>query len=118
DRTLKEEIPTVLDYLESEAPADGFRFGSTLSVADIAIAAFFRNAGWVRFQIDAARWPKTAGWIGRVLTSPAFAKLAKIEDAVLRVPIAEQRDALKALGAPISAETYAGVAPRRGVMPT
>src|SRR6185503_19400051 len=50
-RTLKEEIPTVLDYLESEAPAEGFRFGNTLSVADIAIAAFFRNAGWVRFQI-------------------------------------------------------------------
>ena len=117
DRTLKEEIPTVLDYLESEAPADGFRFGSTLSVADIAIAAFFRNAGWVRFQIDAARWPKTAGWIGRTLASPAFAKLAKIEDAVLRVPIAEQRNALKAMGAPISAETYAGAAPRRGVMP-
>ena len=67
DRTLKEEIPTVLDYLEGEAPADGFRFGNTLSVADIAIAAFFRNAGWVRFQIDAARWPKTAGWIGRTL---------------------------------------------------
>src|SRR5215213_8838586 len=45
DRTLKEEIPTVLDYLEGEAPADGFRFGSTLSVADIAIAACLRQAG-------------------------------------------------------------------------
>jgi glutathione S-transferase len=117
DRTLKEEIPTVLDYLEGEAPAEGFRFGSTLSVADVAIAAFFRNAGWVRFQIDAARWPKAAGWIGRTLASPAFAKLAKIEDAVLRVPIAEQRNALKTIGAPISAETYATSAPRRGIMP-
>ena len=117
DRTLKEEIPAVLDYLEGEAPADDFRFGNTLSVADIAIAAFFRNAGWVRFQIDAARWPKTAGWIGRTLAVPAFAKLAKIEDAVLRVPIAEQRNALKAMGAPISAETYATSAPRRGIMP-
>ena len=56
-------------------------------------------------------------WIGRVLASPAFAKLAKLEDGVLRVPIAEQRNALKAMGAPISAETYAGAAPRRGVMP-
>jgi glutathione S-transferase len=116
DRTLKEEIPAVLDYLESEAPADGFRFGA-LSIADIAIAAFFRNAGWVRFQIDAARWPRTAGWIGRTLGSPAFARLAKLEDAVLRVPIAEQRAALKAMGAPVSAETYAASAPRRGIMP-
>jgi glutathione S-transferase len=117
ERTLKEEIPTVLDYLEQEAPADGFRFGNVLSIADIAIAAFFRNAGWVRFQIDAGRWPKTAGWIGRALATPSFVKLAKIEDAVLRVPIAEQRAALKAMGAPISAETYAGAAPRRGIMP-
>jgi glutathione S-transferase len=120
DRTLKEDVPAVLDYLEAEAPADdsrgGFRFGA-LSLADIAIAAFFRNAGWVRFQIDAARWPRAAAWMARTLAEPAFAKLARIEDAVLRTPIAEQRAALKALGAPVSAETYAGPAPRRGVMP-
>jgi glutathione S-transferase len=117
DRTLREEIPAVLDYLESEAPADGFRFG-VLSIADIAIAAFFRNAGFVRFQIDAVRWPRTAAWIGRTLASPALAKLARIEDAILRVPVPEQRAALKALGAPVSVETYAGAAPRRGIMPT
>ena len=121
DRTLKEDVPAVLDYLEAEAPADdsegGFRFGA-LSLADIAIAAFFRNAGWVRFQIDPTRWPRAAAWMARTLAEPAFAKLARIEDAVLRTPIAEQRAALKALGAPVSAETYAGPAPRRGVMPT
>jgi glutathione S-transferase len=117
DRTLKEEIPAVLDYLESEAPAAGFRFGTAPSIADIAIAAYFRNAAFVRFQIDAARWPRTAGWIARTLASPALAKLAKIEDAVLRVPIAEQRATLKAMGAPVSAETYAASAPRRGIMP-
>jgi glutathione S-transferase len=117
DRNLKEDVPAVLDYLEAEAPAEGFRFGS-LSLADIAIAAFFRNAGWVRFQIDAARWPRAAAWMARTLAEPAFAKLARIEDAVLRTPIAEQRATLKALGAPVSAETYAGPAPRRGVMPT
>ncbi len=116
DRTLREEIPSVLDYLEAEAPAEGFRFGA-LSVADIAIAAFFRNAGWVRFQIDASRWPKTGAWIARILATPAMAKLAKIEDAILRVPIAEQRNALKTLGAPVSADTYAGDMPRRGIMP-
>lgn len=116
DRTLREEIPAVLDYLEGEAPVEGFRFGA-LSVADIAVAAFFRTAGFVRFQIDAARWPKTAAWIGRVLASPPLSKLAKIEDAVLRVPIAEQRNTLRAIGAPVSAETCAGTAPRRGIMP-
>ncbi len=116
DRTLKEDVPAVLDYLEAEAPTEGFRFGA-LSLADIAIAAFFRNAGWVRFQIDAARWPRAAAWMARTLAEPAFVKLARIEDAVLRTPIAEQRAALKNLGAPVSADTYAGPAPRRGVMP-
>jgi glutathione S-transferase len=115
DRELVDR--NLLDYLEAEAPVEGFRFGA-LSLADIAIAAFFRNAGWVRFQIDATRWPRAAAWMARTLAEPAFAKLARIEDAVLRTPIAEQRAALKALGAPVSAETYAGPAPRRGVMPT
>ena len=116
ERTLAEEVPTVLDYLEGEAPADGFKFGA-LSLADIAPACFFRTVGFVRFRIDAARWPRTAAWIGRTLASPAFAKLAKIEDAILRVPVPEQRAALKALGAPVSVETYGGAAPRRGIMP-
>jgi glutathione S-transferase len=116
ERTLKEDVPSVLDYLEAEAPAEAFRFGA-LSLADIAIAAFFRNAGWVRFQIDATRWPRTAAWIARTLATPPFAKLAAIEDAILRTPIGEQRQALRTLGAPVSDETYAGAAPRRGIMP-
>lgn len=116
DRTLKEDVPSVLDYLEGEAPTDGFRFGE-LSLADIAPACFFRNAGWVRLQIDSARWPRAAGWMARTLATPPFQKLAKLEDGILRTPIGQQRDALKALGAPISAETHAASTPRRGIMP-
>ncbi|MBN9486064.1 MAG: glutathione S-transferase family protein [Alphaproteobacteria bacterium] len=116
DRTLKEEVPTVLDYLEAEAPEMGFRFGG-LSLGDIAPACFFRNAGFVRFQIDASRWPRTAGWIGRTLATPPFTKLAALEDAILRTPIPQQRETLKGLGAPISSETYGTAVPRRGVMP-
>ena len=116
DRTLKEEVPTVLDYLEAEAPETGFRFGA-LSLGDIAPACFFRNAGFVRVQIDASRWPRTAGWIGRTLATPPFTKLAALEDAILRTPIAKQRETLKGLGAPIGDETYGTAAPRRGVMP-
>jgi glutathione S-transferase len=116
DKTLAEDAPTVLDYLESEAPADGFRFGE-LGLADIAPACFFRNAGWVRFQIDAGKWPRAAAWMARTLASPPFAKLAVLEDGALRTPIAEQREKLRSLGAPISADTFAAASPRRGVMP-
>jgi hypothetical protein len=55
--------------------------------------------------------------MARTLASPAFKKLAVIEDGVLRTPIAQQRDKLRELGAPVSAETYASAAPRRGIMP-
>jgi len=115
DKTLKEDVPAVLDYLEAEAPAQGFRFGA-LGLADIAPACFFRNAAWVRFQIDAAKWPRAAAWMGRTLATPAFAKLTALEDAILRTPIGEQRDKLLSLGAPVSAETLAAAQPRRGPM--
>ena len=116
EKTLAEDIPAVLDYLEVEAPAEGFRFGE-LSIGDIAPACFLRTAAFVRFEIDAARWPRTAGWMGRVLATPAFRKLGVIEDGVLRTPIAQQRDKLREMGAPVSARTYASASPRRGIMP-
>lgn len=116
EKTLAEDVPAVLDYLESEAPAAGNKFGA-LSMADVAPACFFRTVAFVRFQIDVARWPKAAAWMARTLATPPFLKLAKIEDAILRVPPLEQRAALIALGAPVSKETYAAASPRRGVMP-
>ncbi len=116
EKTLADDVPTVLDYLESEAPSQGFKF-DTLSMADIAPACFFRTVDFVRFRIDASRWPRTAAWMDRTLATDPFQKLAAIEDAILRLPVAQQREALIALGAPISRETYAGASPRRGVMP-
>ncbi|MGE0422725.1 MAG: glutathione S-transferase family protein [Reyranellaceae bacterium] len=115
-RTVSEDVPTVLDYLEAEAPAEGFRFGAA-SLADIAPACFVRNAHFSRFQIDAARWPRTAGWMARTLALPVFEKLAALENATVRRPIAEHREALQAVGAPLSAQTYGTITPRRGVMP-
>jgi glutathione S-transferase len=116
DKTLKEDVPAVLDYLEAQAPAEGFRFGA-LGLADIAPACFFRNAAFARFEIDAARWPNTAGWVGRTLATQPFTRLAMLENAIARTPIAEQREVLRAAGAPISGESFGVSTPRRGVMP-
>ena len=116
DKVLKEDAPAVLDYLEADAPAEGFRFGA-LGLADISPACFLRNAGFARFQIDAARWPRTAAWMCRTLATPPFARLAALEDAIVRTPIADQRGVLKAAGAPISSETFGSATPRRGMMP-
>ena len=114
-QALTEDIPNVLDYLESQLPADGFACGD-FGIADVAIAVFFRNAGFARFRVDAARWPKTAAFVDRVLAMEAFTQLARFEDRMLRTPIAQQRAVLAEMGAPLMAETYGTTTPRRGVM--
>jgi len=108
------EIPAALDYLESCAPAEGFLFG-VLSIADISVASYFRTASFVRYVIDAERWPRMAALVARVQALPSFQKLARLEESVLRVPLAEQRDVLAAAGAPLTAETMATLTPRKGM---
>jgi glutathione S-transferase len=114
--TLEVEVPQILDYLEAELPGQGFLFGAP-GIADFSIACFFRNAAFVRFTVEAARWPITAGFVERVLDLEAFRCLRPFEERMIRTPIAQQRAALAELGAPLAAETLATATPRRGVMP-
>lgn len=107
------EIPATLDYLENRLPDDGFVFGA-LSIADISIASFFRTASFVRYTIDAARWPRSAALIAQVQALPVFQKLAHFEDCMLRLPLAEQRAALVSAGAPLTSDTLGTSTPRRG----
>jgi glutathione S-transferase len=114
-RTLEEDIPQVLGYLEAELPASGFFFGD-VSIADIAVASFFRNAAFARFSVDATRWPRTAAFVARALALPGFAKLAAFEERCVRTPIGEHRAALAMMGAPLMADSFATAHPRRGMM--
>ena len=109
------DIPAALDYLEKQLPAEGFAFGE-LSIADISIASFFRVAGFVRYVIDAERWPRCSGLVARTLALPVFAKLATFEDRTLRTPVPEQRAVLADMHAPLTATTCGGAPPRRGVI--
>ncbi len=115
-QTLTVEVPQVLDYLEGEVPADA-GVGGTLSIADIALACFFRNAEFAQFRVDPARWPITARFVARVLGSAPFQRLRPIEDRLIRTPVAEHRRVLAELGIPLTAETVGTATPRRGVMP-
>lgn len=117
-KVLEEDLPSVLDYLESRAPESGYFFGSDVSIADISVSSFFRNAAFCRYSIDAARWPKTAGLVERTLALDAFARLRPFEIIGVTTPIPAQRDALLAAGAPLTAETWGTNKPRPGIMPT
>ena len=114
-RTLAEDVPQVMDYLEGELPADGFLFGEP-SVADVTIACFFRNTAFARFTIDATRWPRTASFVDRVLGLQAFQRLRPFEERLVRTPIARHRGVLAEMGAPLTEESYGTATPRRGVM--
>jgi len=114
-RTLAEDAPRAMDYLECELPAEGFLFGD-IGLADIAIASFFRNAAYAGFEPDAARWPKTAAFVGRTLAHPCIASLLAFEDVQRSAEIKRRRDALLEAGAPLTPDTMGEREPRKGLM--
>lgn len=119
DRVAKaenEDIPVTLDYLETELPPDGFLFGE-IGVADIAIASFFRNGAYAGFETDAARWPRTAAFVERVLAHRCVADLLPFEDVQRGAAIKGRRQALLDAGAPLTADTMGVREPRKGYMP-
>ena len=115
DKTLAEDLPRELDYLDRELPADGFLFAE-IGLADISIASFFRNGVYAGFEADPKRWPKVAAYVERVLAHPCFASLLPFEDVQRGVEIRRRREALLEAGATLTAETYGTREPRRGIM--
>lgn len=109
-----EEIPSILDYLEGVLPAQGWLFGAQPGVADVAIAAFFRNLAFARYVPDTTRWPRTADFVSRALALPAFSVLQSFETVCLRTPVAGHREALREAGAPVSEATFFTGQPTRG----
>jgi glutathione S-transferase len=118
EKTLETEIPQILDYLESELPEGGDCLFDKISIADVAIAAFFRNANFAGFTIDADRWPIAAKFVAHMLDQPGFTKLRRFEDLLLKTPIQQHRDALMSAGAPITPQTFGTPNPRRGILST
>jgi glutathione S-transferase len=115
-KTLAEELPREMDYLEGQLPADGFLFGGEIGLADIAIATFFRNGAYVGVAPDPGRWPRTAGFVERALAHDCFAATLPFEQAQLSTDPKGRRKALLDAGAPLAAETVGTREPRKGVM--
>jgi len=116
EKTLGEDLPRELDYLEAQLPEQGFLFGESIGLADIAIATLFRNGAFVGFEPDAERWPRTAAFVARALAQPCFESLVPFEQAQLSTTPQGRRQALLAAGARLTSETVGVREPRRGVM--
>ena len=114
-KTLSEDVPPALDYLEGELPESGYLFGP-LGLADIAIASFFVNAGYAGFTPDAERWTKVARFVGDVLAEPVLRKLMGFEAIQMSATIHGRRQALLEAGARLTEQTWATREPRKGMM--
>jgi glutathione S-transferase len=114
-KTLNEDAPAALDYLEGELPESGWLFRD-FGLADIAIASFFRNAAYAGFEPDADRWPRVAAFVQRALAHDAFASTLPFEDIQRSVDIKGRRQALLDAGAPLTAKTLGTPVPRKGMM--
>ncbi|MBO9713621.1 glutathione S-transferase family protein [Sphingomonas sp.] len=109
------DLPCALDWIEAQAPAEGFLFDH-LCTADVTYGAFFRNALLAGWEIDPARWPRAAAWITRVWEAPAFAATLPIEAAIMTARTHERRAVLEAVGVRLSDESFAAEAPRASIM--
>lgn len=71
-KSLKEKVPAVLDYVESVLPEEGFLLGDQLMMADIAIGSHLINAGYAGFEPDAEAYPKLSAYMEKIRGNSAF----------------------------------------------
>ena len=81
DKAEKEELPPILDYLESVMPDSGFLVDDRLTLADIAVASPFVNLIHLGILPDPERLPKTAAYVDKMLARPSFAPIVAAEKA-------------------------------------
>ncbi|WP_309629413.1 glutathione S-transferase family protein [Brevundimonas sp.] len=110
------EIPETFDYLETVMPETGFLFGDAAGLADYSLAPAFLNARVVGVEVDAARWPKLAGWLGRVESETPLKKLNDVAMAFMTTRLADQPGVLAEHGYVLAERSHDGGRAMRGPM--
>lgn len=83
EKAEKEELPPILDYLETVAPAEGYIVGDGLTLADLAVASPFANLRHLKVDISSDRYPRTMAYVQRILDRPSFSDSIARERAFL-----------------------------------
>jgi glutathione S-transferase len=79
-----EELPPLLDYLETEVPGPGeFLVGDRITLADIAISSPFANFAHLGCERDEQRHGRVFAYVDSVLARPSFARWIERESAFL-----------------------------------
>ena len=78
-----EELPPLLDYLESVIPPSGFLVEDRLTLADISVASPFANLKHINVAVDPQRHSKVVAYVEAILARPSFAPWIARETAFL-----------------------------------
>jgi len=84
-KTLEEEVPPLLAYLEGEVGNNQFLVGGKFSIADIGIATQFVNFQFAGCSVDANRYPKLCAYLARILERPSFKDVIAKEKAAFGI---------------------------------
>lgn len=82
-KTLAEDLPPLFDYLEAQLGDREYLIGGAFSIADVSVATQFGNFVLAGAKVDAARWPKLAGYVDRIHARPSFADCLAAERKIL-----------------------------------
>lgn len=118
EKVKNNEIPRLLDIIEKNIiknPEEFLFHKNQLSIADISLASVFRNAEFVKYSIDAEKWPKSAKFIRKVLDHPGFLATRECEEICLKTKGEEQREGLKRKGVKIVNLGVTGEKPINGM---
>lgn len=77
-KIIDRQLPPLLDYLETQVPAQGFIFGAFM-MADMSLMSPFVNAAYAGYEVDAQRWPGFTQFIARVKAHPAVSQVLATE---------------------------------------
>lgn len=90
-----EELPPLLDYLETQIPASNFLVEDRVTLADIAVASPLLNViHHLAIPIDPARHPKVLAYATAIHARPSFAVWLEKESALM----ARMRPAMPQVG--------------------
>ncbi len=114
-RVVAEDLPPLMDFLEAEAPEDGFLTG-TVSTADLAVAAPFANLRWANVGADLSAWPRTRAWITRTEQATPLGRITAFGERFLTTRFPDRPALFAEFGIPMATTTVAAREPRRGPM--
>lgn len=83
EKAEREELPPLIDYIESVLPDSGYLVADRLTLADIAVASPLANMRYLGLKMDPATHPRTAAFATRMHALPSFATWIAKEEAML-----------------------------------